>query len=110
MRLRIILGGIALCVILGLTIIHAQTNKTYTCTWNYSGPIVDSWQYSIDGTLSTVTPTCTGTTSLSCIAPITMSQNVSHTVIVVATNAFGSSSSSPFIATPPATPSVVVIR
>lgn len=88
--------------------------RTYTCSWTHDGAQTDSYAIWVDGAqaVSVLVTNCTGTApSLSCSSPLTMTTNVTHTVIVRAENAFGFAESSPFTSGPPGSrPAGVVIR
>jgi hypothetical protein len=115
---RLIIGGtFLLSVALGLGLsVSAQPGppRTYTCEWTQDliGRAPDSFQILVDGAVAATVPmtACTGTTTLTCSSPLTMTTNVAHTVIVKAINLFGEASSVPFSAAPPGRPEAVVIR
>ena len=103
------------CVLAGysLGVGEAQpTTKTFTCEWTHDGLLTDGYRVLVDGVSAPVTPVCTGTGAARlCTTPLTMTLNVPHVVRVEAYNLFGSATSLPFSAAPPATvPAAVVVK
>jgi hypothetical protein len=94
------------------TTTFAQTNHTYTCSWTHDGAGTDSYTITVDGvaTVTGILPSaCSGTPPARvCTAPLTMTQNVPHTVVVEAVNVFGMVASSPFPASPPSSQPLAV--
>lgn len=91
--------------------VQAQTPRTYTLSFQHDGVNTDSYVVTVDAGIVTVNVTCTGEgAARTCAGPLTMTQNVNHTVVVKAVGPFGEASSVPFVAAPPAAPGVVKIR
>lgn len=117
--MRVLVVGVFLLAValsFGLSL-HGQPGppRTYTCLWTHdpAGGAAESFQILVDGAVAvTVNPAtaCSGTPVLACTSPLTMTTQVSHTVIVQAVNLFGEANSVPFTAAPPGRPAGVTIR
>lgn len=104
----------ALSLVLGSVSAQPGPPRTYSCSWTHdsAGGAADTFELVVDGAVSATLPAsaCTGTPVLACTSPLTMTTNVSHTVLVRAVNIFGQATSDPFSAAPPGRPAGVVIR
>lgn len=91
-------GVLVLFVLLFATIASAQSAQVYTLQFNHAGTDTDGYIATVDGARIPITPSCTGTgdTRL-CTSPLSMSTGVTHTVTVIAFNAFGEGVSDPFV-------------
>ena len=115
MRLKTILLALVVVAVLGWwSTSFAQTPYTYTCSWTQDGVNVESYTILVDGTavVTGITASaCTGTgAARTCTSPLTMTQNVSHTVIIRALGEFGQADSGPFSAAPPTAAAAVTVK
>jgi hypothetical protein len=96
---------VALALGVGYTATFAQTNYTYTCSWQQDGVNTDAYTILVDGTAAVtgITATaCTGTGAARiCTSPLTMTQNVLHTVVIRSIGTFGQVDSDPLPTAPP---------
>lgn len=119
---RRLMRGVGLLVVAGVLALFslapaAQPGPihTYTCQWTHDGVNTDTYEILVDGvqatTMLNTVATCPAATPRVCTSPLPMTTNVAHTVIVQASNAFGSASSDPFAAAPPGSrPASVTIK
>lgn len=111
MRTLLLAGLVVVC--LASVTLARQTTHTYTVSWTQdaSSGVPDGYAFTVDGVRTVVSPApvCTAAPVMACTAPLTMTTNIAHVVIVSAFNAFGEAASAPFSASPPNRPGVVVI-
>ena len=76
-----------------------QPNATLAQAQGYS------YSLKVDAAAATaITATCAGTTAITCSTPMPVLAAGSHTLVVTATNGFGSASSAPFPGSSPSAP------
>lgn len=108
-----LIGLVSLALFALVVATTAQTPgppRNYTLSFEHDGVNTTGYEVLVDAVVTPVTVTCNSATPRVCSGPLTMTTNVSHTVIVKALGTFGEASSDPFGAAPPTRPGAVVVR
>lgn len=97
--------------LLFLALLQPPTSKVFTLEFNHDGLNTSTYEVSVDGVHSLISPTCAGSgdTRL-CTSPLTLVLNTNHTVLVYAVGTFGEASSLPFLCAAPKGPANLKVK